>query len=189
MNDRPVFYYNELTENEIKAGGVILYRKDKEHKTIKFLLINSQEKYEDFGGRTDVIDKNINETIAREVEEESNGLIKKEYIINNIEKYLTDKKRNNPEDDLENEFMTFIGQSNLIKEIYIKNSKYLLYFIPTDIDYDTTKFGTYEIHDNIARTVDWITYEKLISMNNLNFRLRNRQFRQTIEEIYKLTIY
>ena len=47
-------------------------------------MIKANGKYEDFGGKTDRNDKSIEETVAREAEEESNGIFRKEDVMNMI---------------------------------------------------------------------------------------------------------
>jgi len=196
---RPIFYYKNNMVCELKAGGVILYKY--ENKNVKFLMIHSNNKYEDFGGRTDNHDKNIEETIAREAEEESNKILDKKSILNEIHKYKNDVCDIRDEidelevDELEKEFNLFLGNTinkpnnrNIIKEVYSKPSKYLIYIIPTTINYDPNSFGDREIHDNIRRTVEWVSYEFLTDQNTydnkLHFRLKSKQFMDAITEIY-----
>src|ERR1700744_3977297 len=102
--DRPIFQYTDSDNvvSDVKAGGVLFYKIDDDDH-IKFLMIKNRGKYEDFGGCTDNGDKNIMETIAREVQEESNNIFKKKDILNRIK---------------------------TITPIYSKISKYLLYIIP-----------------------------------------------------------
>ena len=97
----PIFYYKNEIKYEIKAGGVIFYTFDRSCNKLKFLLINNNDIYEDFGGKTDLNDKTIIDTISREVEEESNQIFSKKEIYEKI-------KNKNP--------------------LYTKNSKYILYF-------------------------------------------------------------
>ena len=83
-----------------------------------------------------------------------------------------------------------IPETNIVKEIYSKPSKYLTYFIPTDMEYDPVSFGNKELHDDIDRTVEWIPYNILKNKNTfhnkLHFRLKNNSFIDTIKEIHKL---
>jgi hypothetical protein len=77
INDRPTFYYNDDITKPIRAGGVIIYREI--NNKIQFLLIkkslNIIERYEDIGGKTDIIDVTQYDPIAREVSEETNLVI------------------------------------------------------------------------------------------------------------------
>lgn len=155
----PVFYYNNKTSKEIKAGGVLFYYYNKNENKLKFLMINNKGKYEDFGGRTEDIDKSIEYTVSREVEEESNKIFLRNDVLNII-------------------------SSNF--PLYIKHSKYVLYICEIDKNYDTTIFGSKEFHDNIYRTVEWIDYEDLINssfINKMNHRLRFRRFFKYIKNI------
>ncbi len=143
------FYFDDNTDQPLKAGGVLFYKINTDSNDIDFLLIKNRNKYEDFGGRIDDEDKSILETISREVEEESNGIFKKKDIIDKL-KY----------DDA----------------IYFKHSKYLIYLIELTDKIDPKIFGTKEIHDNIDRTVEWISYKNYkhadFIKKNLNFRLK-----------------
>ena len=160
----PVFYFNNDKENEIKAGGVLFYFYDKKKNTLKFLMINNRNKYEDFGGKTDRIDKNIISTVSREVEEESNCIFSKKSIFNRI-KNMT--------------------------PIYTKNSKYVIYFckLSDSEDYNPEIFGQREIYENILRTIEWIPYNKLrdneFIKNKLNFRLKFSSFFTKIKKLHK----
>lgn len=72
VRGRPTFIINNL---QIRAGGVILYYKEHD-KSISFLFIQCQDEVEPFGGKTDIIDKTLKDTVKREADEESNGIIK-----------------------------------------------------------------------------------------------------------------
>jgi len=150
-NNRPVFHY-KTEENEVKAGGVLFYKKHED--SIKLLMVYSRDKYEDFGGRTDVDDADYLDTVAREVEEESNKIFLREDIRKRIEK---------------------------LEPVYIKVSKYVLYFVELtdkENDINPTAFGDKEFHDDIPRTVELIDSNTFKSgsfiKDNLNFRLKNR---------------
>ena len=142
-----IFY---LDKQEIKAGGILFYRIKNDN--IDLLLIKRNNKYEDFGGKVDEEDNNIEETIAREVEEESNKIFKKENIINILK------------DNIENYY-------------YNKTSKYLLYLVKLNSDFDTNvdKFGNMENHDKIFRRVEYVKLETFLDkefQNNICFRLK-----------------
>ena len=154
---QPVFYYTKK-QLPVKAGGVIFYHID--GMNINFLMINNRDKYEDFGGKTDPKDSNYEETVAREVEEESNNIFKKTDILKKIK--------------------------NMVP-IYTKHSKYLLYFIEIDKLLDPVKFGDCEIYENFPRTVEWISVFDLKNpkfiKEKLNFRLRFKEFFDKVDEI------
>ena len=165
---KPIFYYHNDINNEIKAGGIIFYHYDKHENDLKFLMINKNNIYEDFGGKTSLSDAIIEETVAREVEEESNSIFSKKSILTKI-----------------------VNKTPL----YTKNSKYLLYFCKLkNIEYfNPTIFGDKEFYDNIPRTVEWISIAKLndniFRHNNLNYRLRFKSFFDKINKINNFYSY
>ena len=79
-DDRPTFYYNNNNRCEIRAGGIIFYKHTRDMNEPEFLMIKNWDRYEDFGGRTDVIDNTIEDTICREADEESNGIFPKNEV-------------------------------------------------------------------------------------------------------------
>lgn len=156
--NQPEFYYSD-NNLPVKAGGVIFYHID-ENNVLSLLLIKNRNKYEDFGGKTDSVDSCYQDTVAREVEEESNGYFKKDYILKEI-------KNKQP--------------------IYTKNSKYIIYFIELNEYIDPTIFGDKEIYENIPRTVEWVRAIDLkkskFIRSSLNFRLRFKDFFDKINSI------
>jgi hypothetical protein len=148
---RPVFKFNN---NEIKAAGILFYRISKKKRKLQFLMIkDNNNTYSDFGGKTDKCDKNMKETALRETLEESNHIFNKKVI----------------EDQMVND--------NPICNI---KSKYALYFYELiKVQFKCNDFGSYELHDNIKRTVKWVSYGTLMKMsreNKLNFRLKFKSF-------------
>lgn len=162
--NRPTFYYNNEKQFAIRAGGLMFYRLNKKTKDIDLLLIENEGQYEDFGGRTDEVDKSAEDTISREVEEESNKIFSRELI----------KKL------IQNE-----------KPLYTRNGKYLLYICQiTDelANIDPVIFGNKEFHDNIYRVVEWVPYQKFKTekfQKKVNFRLKFRDFDDKLVDIYK----
>ena len=161
--DRPTFYYNNDPDLQIRAGGAIFYKVD-ENNVVQFMMMFSRGRYEDFGGKTDLKDKSINHTIAREVDEESNGVFKKKDILKRI-------KNINP--------------------CYTRTSKYQIYFIKLtdeEANMDVSVFGDKELHDDIPRTVEYISIDKIRSKefikNNLCFRLKFKGFFKCVDELY-----
>ncbi|AYV84088.1 MAG: hypothetical protein Hyperionvirus17_8 [Hyperionvirus sp.] len=138
---------------EVTSGGAIIYRL--KNGILELLLSHNRSKYEDLGGTAENTDTDINHTVAREVEEESNKLISQKSILERIKNQ---------------------------KFIFSKTSKYILYILPatpTEASLTTEDFGTKEFHDNIPRTVHWIPFDEFINpatiKNKLNFRLKNRK--------------
>ena len=162
-DDRPTFLYNNDPELEIRAGGAIFYKID-ENSTVQFMMLNARDKYEDFGGKTDLIDKSINHTIAREVDEESNHIFNKKDILKRIKQLVP---------------------------CYTRTSKYQIYFIKLteeESKLDVSVFGDKEIHDDIPRTVEYISIDNLkdkdFIKNKLCFRLKFKAFFKFVEELY-----
>ncbi|ARF08861.1 hypothetical protein Catovirus_1_911 [Catovirus CTV1] len=151
MKGKNIFYYDNDKSKEIKAGGAIFYKYAEDD--LYLLLTKTNNKYEDFGGKIDDDDKNIYETISREIEEESNGVFKKDHIM---------KKLDECNDN-----------------VYSKVSKYYIAILPLDEEesqIDVKAFGDKEIHDNFARTVEYVSLTTFLDssfQSNLNFRLKN----------------
>lgn len=101
--NRRVFKFETgiFTNYKIKAGGILFYKIV--NNKPEFLLIEENEFISDFGGKTELYDDTIYDTIAREVNEETNSLFDKEIIL----KILYDNN----------------------KFFYVYRSKYLLFLI------------------------------------------------------------
>lgn len=148
-DERPIFYFNGDQGKEVKAGGILFYRNN------KLLMIYSRNQIEDFGGKSDIDDKNIYDTVSREVEEESNKIFKAEKI------------------------------KNLIKGepyVYIPWSKYALFFVELTTDYDLSEFGHYENYDKIKRDVIWVPMDEFFDRKK-NFRLNCKDVAIKIREL------
>ncbi len=150
MDNRPTFFNND--ENQpIRAGGVIFYKIDTLTKQIKMLMQYTERLdqrtnikrhvYEDIGGKTDEIDNNINDTIIREVVEETNGIITKEIVQDYLDK--ENHKKN--------------------QCYYLKHSKYYLILIEANkniIDIDRRSYGKVEKNGK-QRQFHWIDATRL----------------------------
>ena len=155
---RKCFYYEDSNEQPILAAGVLFI---KEEKGKKFVLMQKKiekdktDEYSDFGGKIDLDDDNIVDTIARELGEELNkGLYKK-------------VKKENVYLDTTEELKNLILQ-NIVKLIYQRTAKYFVIIakLPKDIILDFEKIGNYEEFDKINRTVEWVSYEDFIKLYN-----------------------
>lgn len=162
---KTVFYIKSENPNGIEiavtAGGVILYRI--QNNELQLLLMTNRGKYEDLGGTSESGDKNIYETVAREVSEESNGLVERKNILKRIK---------------------------VSNYIYSKTSKYILFIIKADKDESelvSEQFGDRENHDNVPRTVDWVPLSVFLNSetikNKLNFRLKNRNIFEYLKKL------
>ena len=121
---RPTFYTR--SNKEIRAGGV-LFVKDGKYLLQKKPKNNSFQ-YSDFGGKTDVSDNDIIDTIIREVKEETN-----------------------------NQIILTRNQLNKAKKKYITSSKYLLFIIKTKKNFkkQINQMGNQEMNSDIIRTIQW----------------------------------
>jgi hypothetical protein len=146
-NNRPTFVYRNNSENHIRAGGLILYRYDTNMEEFCFLMIKSNGKYEDFGGRTEKVDSSIEDTICREADEESNGILRMKKML----------------DLVENE-----------QPIYCNKSKYMVYIIHISEYYNPKNFGVREFHDDIPRTVEWVPISKILDKKFVKYKLHIR---------------
>lgn len=137
MTQNKIFYYVNDRDMPIKAGGVLPYKITNEN--LYFLMINKNNIYEDFGGKIDMLDETPEDMASREAYEESNCLLDKEDTKKNI---------------IESSF-----------DFYIKHSKYVLYMFQANEyikNLHPSQFGDTELHDNIKRTVEWISYDQFL---------------------------
>jgi hypothetical protein len=143
--NRKVFNFRE--SKQIFAAGVIFYKT--ENNKVYFLLeyVLDKNMYEDIGGKVDLCDDTIYDTVIREVHEETN------------EKILLTRER--------------IETSPYC---YNEKSKYMIFFVKANINEETLNcgvFGEIENHDNIKRIIDWISGDELKLQNkNINPRLQ-----------------
>jgi hypothetical protein len=150
MDNRPTFF-NDNDNQPIRAGGIIFYKIDPLTKQIKMLMQYTQRidqktnikrnVYEDIGGKTDEKDNNINDTIMREVVEETNGIITKEIVQEHLDK----------------------EHHKMNQAYYLKHSKYYLILIEankTIVDVDRRAYGKKEINGKL-RQFHWIDAYRL----------------------------
>jgi hypothetical protein len=147
MDNRPTFYYSKNnSKNKIRAGGILFYYQDSLTKNIKILIQYTEKTkdnikrflYEDIGGKTDQVDTCINDTISREVFEETNGIISKELL------------------------KSYLDKDNHC--LYLLNSKYYLVLIKANDDIkniDRRTFGKIEENSNKKRQFFWIDANRL----------------------------
>lgn len=162
---RPTFYYNNDPHNQIRAAGLIFYRVTPDKTDIEYLMIKWNGKYEDFGGKTDKEDECYQDTALRETIEESNGIL--------------------------NLYSTFYPVMNS-EPLFYKKCKYVTYILKTNINYNPIDFGDMEYYENVARTVEWVSYSKLTNRNftkkKLHTRLHFRGFFNKLKEVYNKEI-
>ena len=155
---RKCFYYEDSNEKPILAAGVLFIKEEKGKRFVlmqKVIEKDKPDKYSDFGGKIDLDDDAIVDTIARELGEELNKGLYKKVKKENI--YL----------DTTEELKNLILQ-NIVKLIYQRTAKYFVIIakLPKDILLDFEKIGTREELDKINRTVEWISYEDFIRLYN-----------------------
>ena len=158
---RTIMYIDDDDTKPVMASGALIYRFN--NKKMELLVIKYNNKYEDIGGKIDNTDKNIYYATAREVEEETNGIIKSRDIYDR----LTDSPY-----------------------IYSAKSKYIIFLVEaTEDEKKLVKkdFGEYEHHDNIKRTIGWVKKETLVDpkiiKHKMNWRLKNRKLFSKLESI------
>lgn len=151
-NSRKTFYLDDDKTKPLRAGGVIIYRETADH-DIELLLISSRGLYEDIGGCTDADDDDIEDTVAREVEEETNEVITYDAIRDRLDDAMY---------------------------VYSQRSKYIIYIVEatdSEAELKSEEFGNQELFDKINRTIHWMSVEtildKTIIKHKLNFRLKN----------------
>jgi len=158
--DRKLFYLEDDPKKPISAAGVLLLKNNNE---ILMQKIPKEDSYilSDFGGKVDLTDVTVIETISRELSEEINcGIFSKE-----TKKYLNQLT-----------LMEMIEENTIFKS-YAPNCKYLTLFVKFDenlYSLDMKKIGTKEEHDGIEREVQWIKSEDFIEAHfnhNLHPRL------------------
>lgn len=164
---RKTFYLDDDETKPITAGGVLIYKFNKNNE-MKLLLIDSRDKYEDFGGRVDSKDRSIYSTVSREAFEESNELLDKQSIRSRIK---------------------------TAPYVYIKIAKYIVYIIEateTEAQLTMSDFGTKEIYEDINRKVKWISLEKFLEpemqKQRINWRLTHYNIASELKNIMKQKI-
>jgi hypothetical protein len=152
-DNRPTFYYKNNRSWEVRAGGILFYRKNGESKYDFLIMYNSwRNKYEDLGGCTSEVDICMEDTVCREVEEESNGKFNRKDLLARLKN---------------------------AKNIYILSSKYIIYFLEAsnqEASFVEQDFGTSEICDKLTRNINWLAAELVLDDDfhtKLNPRLAN----------------
>jgi len=143
-SNRQVFQWNS---QPVTAGGVLLYRRLGNQ--VELLMSFNRGRYEDLGGVADLDDFNIIDTASREVEEESNGMLRATDIQSRLDNASC---------------------------FYTPSSKYLVYVLEAtarESELTTDDFGPAELHDGFDRTISWIPLKRLKNLVK-NWRLNNR---------------
>ena len=139
-------------DNTVSAAGCLFYKKSNEK--LELLLISYDDpkwnKLDDFGGQVDDLDNTIYDTIIRETIEETNNIIKKDFL----EKMINDKQ---------------------YRSFYNNLSKYYVITIEVDDNFypDTKIFGNFETKDKIGRSIRWYNYSDI--KNKISNRLTSNK--------------
>lgn len=153
MGDRPTFEYEG---QPVRAAGILLWtmRNGQVHRL--FRKVNG--KFEDIGGKTDMVDNSAVDTAIRETVEETNGKLFSPY---------------HTREQCTNIISHLISKSDNVE--YNTHSKYLLFKIKVDssiLDMSMKRFG-------LSEETDWGTLKhyyqwrwKLPYHNQLHYRLR-----------------
>jgi hypothetical protein len=158
--ERKCFYYEENTEKPILAAGVLFIKEENGKKYIlmqKVIKKDKSDEYSDFGGKIELKDDIIIDTISRELGEELNWGLYEKVKKKNIYLDTTEKLKN-------------LILENIVKLIYQGTAKYFVVIakIPKNIFFDFDKIGEFEKLDKINRTIHWISYDEFIKLYNGN---------------------
>jgi len=156
---RQVKFLEDDISKPITAGGLLLYKIDKLG-NLKLLLIKKKGMYEDIGGKIDLGDKTIYDTVAREVGEETNNVISNSSIKDRL---------------------------LVAPYFYVNHSKYVIYVVKANSDERLFKkydFGKTELHDNIQRIIKWTHFRKFMK-EKMNWRMRNKQLFDKLYDLEK----
>ena len=133
MSFRPTFYYNNNSNNPIRAAGILIITSDMYGREL-YLLNHCNGKYEDIGGKSDAVDHSAVDTAVRECCEECN------YNLFGIERSKDCKE------------MSYQHLFNYrTQEIYNRKSKYLLFKVyvdPTILNLNMKRF-------KLTEKVEW----------------------------------
>jgi 8-oxo-dGTP pyrophosphatase MutT (NUDIX family) len=161
-SQRTTMYLNSDSAKPVTAAGALIYKKI--GKNMMVLVIESNAQYEDIGGKIDPEDADIASAAAREIEEETNGQIKSDDVIDRL---------------------------NSASYIYVPKSKYLIYLIEASDKEKKLKrsdFGDREEHDGYDRVIGWISREELAkpaTIHKLNWRMRSKALFEKLADIEK----
>ena len=160
-------YLDDDPAKPVTAGGVMIYKYVQNK--IMLLIIETEGKYEDIGGKIDPEDDDIYSAVAREVQEETNEQIMSDDIIDRLK---------------------------LATYVYMPKSKYVIYIVEaTDIEKKLKKvdFGDMEYHDAFPRTIGWIARDALMKPHNIqykmNWRMKSKELFNQLIEIEKNVKY
>lgn len=147
-NKRTIMYLNDDDAKPVSAAGALIYKRSAGK--MKILIIENMNKYEDIGGKIDPTDESIYHAAGREIEEETNGMIKQDNIVERLQ---------------------------VAPYIYVPRSKYLIFIVEATKKEKKLKkedFGDREIHDDFPRTIGWIRRDALTKSTVIQFKMNWR---------------
>lgn len=160
-SQRVTLYLNDDDAKPVTAAGALFYKKV--GKQMMVLVIENDSKYEDIGGKIDPDDEDIVAAASREIEEETNGIIKAENVIERL---------------------------RTATYIYVPRSKYVIYLVEANAEEKKLKkndFGDREEHDGFPRTIGWMAREELakpaIVQFKMNWRMKCKSLFEKLTDI------
>ena len=218
--ERPTFYTKKGFP--IRAGGVMFYTlyNNEIYIMIQEIIdrhnLNNSNKnnsnkniWTDLGGKTEFCDKTLDDTICREVLEETNNRLF----------YLTNKQRKLKDSNIHQlKKLKLYVKKNTIKNIVIPNSKYLLYLVKFDYKNFNRRLlkpliytnqsntnqsktnqpikwikmlDTIEYLTQIPRKIGWVSLTNFLeelkhNPKKIHIRLRNKYFYNSLYELKKV---
>ena len=161
IKKRKEFFFNDDPSKPVLAAGLILYRMNESK---MHLLMVSDPKISDIGGKVEHIDKSVHETVVREVLEETN----------NILSITLDRLKN-------------------CTQIYIPSSKYVIHILKandSEKNLSSSDFGDKEINDSdksLKRDIIWIDlttmFSPLFVKSKLNPRVMSKDLRSRLKSL------
>jgi len=162
-NKRTVMFLDDDPAKPVTAGGVIIYKYVKGK--MMLLIIETDGKYEDIGGKIDPDDSDVFSAVAREVQEETNEQIMSEDILDRLK---------------------------IASYVYVPRSKYVVYIVEATVQekkLKKTDFGEMEEHDAFPRTIGWIARDALMKPQTIqykmNWRLKSKELFDKLIDIEK----
>lgn len=162
MQKKTIKYIDDENTRPVTATGVMIYKQTSDYK-MKLLIMKNRGVYEDIGGKIDPDDESIYSAAAREVDEETNGMIKKDTLIDRLK---------------------------MAQYVYVPRSKYVIFLLEANDAEKRLKkgdFGDREIHDNIPRSIEWISRDKLIRPENIkhkmNWRIKSKTLFDKLQSV------
>jgi hypothetical protein len=180
MKKRPTFYFNDNPDQPVRAGGLVFYVKTK--KGPKILMARCQHTWSDLGGKTDVRDTTITDTIVREFNEESNCMLYSQKRIKSKPQVLEVLP-------LANEWLKTYLEEQPVHSYYIASCKYVLYVVELPKSYlnkTWDMFDRREYYESITRKVDWLNEPglmNLIEKKKMHCRLPKSTLMEMIEQM------